>query len=256
MGAIIFDKVSKSYNQPASAAFIQALDGLSLEVENGETFGFVGLNGAGKTTAVKILLGMCRADTGHALVLSGFPARRMIAKIGFAPEVSDLPEFLTVEELLVYACVLVGVDATEALLDRAIRMLALADERKRQVALLSKGTRQRVALAAAIVHHPQLIILDEPSSGLDPLGRHMIKSVIRQLNAEGATVFFSTHILSDLPDLCQRLAVINRGRQIFVGTPAEFCSRNAGKSLEDNFEAMIAADQKTAVGADPTPVLP
>lgn len=245
MSAIVFDGVRKSYYQPATASIIHALDGLSLEVKIGEIFGFVGLNGAGKTTAVKILLGLCRADAGKALVFSGPFAGSMAQKIGFAPEVSDLPDFLSVEELLEYACVLVGVDATDALIDRAVAMLSLEDERLRRVSLLSKGTRQRVALAAAIVHQPQLVILDEPSSGLDPLGRRLIKSVIKRLNGEGATIFFSTHILSDLPGLCNRIGVINRGRQIFVGNPAEFCGSADGAGLEERFEQMILADQAT-----------
>lgn len=250
MSAIVFDGVRKSFYQPATASIINALDGLSLEVKVGEIFGFVGLNGAGKTTAVKILFGLCRADAGHATVFSGQQASAMTARIGFAPEVSDLPDFLSVEELLEYACVLVGVNATDALIDRAVDMLSLEDERLRRVSLLSKGTRQRVALAAAIVHQPQLVILDEPSSGLDPLGRRLIKSVIKRLNSEGATIFFSTHILSDLPELCNRIGVINRGRQIFVGSPADLCDSLSGAGLEERFEQLILADQATMAASD------
>lgn len=252
MSAVSFDNVTKQFVQPELRESVLALSGLSFTVDPGEIFGFAGLNGAGKTTAIKILLNLCRPGSGQATVLGGRHAISVPDRIGFAAEIADLPDFLTVDEVLEYACVMVGLDATDALIDRAISLLELDSERSRRVGLLSKGTRQRVSLAAAVVHKPELVILDEPSSGLDPMGRRLIKNLIRELNSEGTTVFFSTHILSDLPGLCHRVAVINRGRQIFVGTPAELCGSENCSEIEECFEKLVRADSaldKLAVSA-------
>ncbi len=242
MSAVLFNNVTKRFVQPELCEPVSALSGLSFSVNPGEIFGFAGLNGAGKTTAIKILLELSRADSGLATVLGGKSAASVLEQIGFAPEISDLPDFLTVDEILEYACVMIGLDATDALVDRAVSLLELDSERSRCVSLLSKGTRQRVSLAAAIVHRPRLVIFDEPSSGLDPMGRRLIKNLIRELNSEDTTVFFSTHILSDLPGLCHRIAVINRGRQIFVGTPAELCGSENCSEIEESFEKLVRAD--------------
>lgn len=237
MSAIVFDQISRNFVQGDSGRQITALRGFSLRIDPGEIFALVGLNGAGKTTALKILFGLCRPDSGSIEVLGGKPP---LARIGFAPEVPDLPEFLTVDELLAHACRLSGVEFSSARLNRAVQMLSLNDERNRVVEKLSKGTRQRVSLAAAIVHQPELVIFDEPASGLDPLGRRLVKSLIRQLNQEGATVLFTTHILSDLPGLCSRIGVINSGSLLFTGSPAEFCGQEPLTSIEERFSALVA----------------
>lgn len=239
MSAIVFDSVSKSFDQPGSGKRVAALRGLSLQIQAGEIFAFAGLNGAGKTTALRTLFGLCLPDSGVVTVLGGKAAAASLPAIGFAPEVPDLPTFLTVEELLAAACELSGACPASARLDRAISMLLLDEERHRLVGVLSKGTRQRVALAAAVVHQPELVIFDEPTSGLDPVGRKLVKSVIRQLNQEGATVFFTTHILSDLPGLCSRIGVINNGSLIFAGTPAEFCGSESLADLEERFATLV-----------------
>jgi len=253
MSVVVFSDVRQQFVQPGLRDTVNALQGLTFSVSPGEIFGFVGLNGAGKTTALKILLGLCRASSGVATVLGGHQASLMPEKVGFAPEIADLPEFLTVDEVLEYACVMLGIDATDELVDRAVTLLELQEDRLRRVSLLSKGVRQRVSLAAAIVHRPSLVIFDEPSSGLDPMGRRLIKNLIRALHEEGATVFFSTHILSDLPGLCSRIAIINRGRQVFVGTPAELCGSDDCSNIEECFEKLVRSDsdKKTTTVSDP-----
>ncbi len=244
MNVIVFDGISKAYRQTASSSRIEALSGLSLKIQTGEVFAMAGLNGAGKTTAMKILLGLCRPDSGSVSLLSGVSsADGGLVATGYAPEEPDLPAFLTVDELLRASCELSGTKPASALLDRAVQMLSLSDERHRIVEQLSKGTRQRVSLAAAIVHRPELVILDEPASGLDPLGRHLVKNVIRQLNSEGATVFFTTHILSDLPGLCSRIGVLHHGKLAFVGTPAEFCGSETMPALEERFAALVGGNE-------------
>ncbi len=246
MSVIVFDGISKSYTQSGSGRCIAALCDLNLTVEQGEVFAVAGLNGAGKTTAIKTLLGLCQADAGSVSLLGAPPVPTSLASTGFAPEEPDLPAFLTVEELLRAACELSGVKPASALLDRAVQMLALTDERSRVVEELSKGTRQRVSLAAAIVHRPGLVIFDEPASGLDPLGRQLVKNVIRQLNAEGVTVFFTTHILSDLPGLCSRIGILSRGTLVFTGTPAQFCDSEALPALEARFAALVGSSETVA----------
>ncbi len=244
MSAIMLNEVTIKYRHPATGTEITALDQLSLEVSAGEIYGFAGLNGAGKTTAIKVLLGLARPDSGVSSILEGSSAAVSAQRIGFAPEISDLPGFLTVTEVLEYACVLCGVDAADELVRRAIGLLDLSREKGRRVNLLSKGLRQRVSLAAAIVHRPELVILDEPSSGLDPIARKLVKTLIKQLNDEGATVFFSTHILSDLPGLCSRIGLINRGKLIFCGTPDSLSSRVKSGDLEESFEEAVRNDNQ------------
>jgi ABC-2 type transport system ATP-binding protein len=244
MSAVSFSGLKKSYFQPAVSLPIVALEDLSLEVAEGVICGFVGLNGAGKTTALRILLGHAHSDCGTATILGGQRAEDIPHRYGFAPEIPDLPGFLSVEELLEYSCVLTGVDASDELIDRAINLLELHDERHRRVGELSKGTRQRVSLACSIVHRPQLVLWDEPSSGLDPLGRKLVKDVIRRLNSEGATIFFSTHILSDIPGLCHHIGIINRGRCIFSGSLPRLCESGSGSDIEECFEALLRSDRE------------
>lgn len=244
MSPIEFAGISKSYLQAGSGLRINALSSLNLKIEPGEVFAVAGLNGAGKTTAIKILLGLCRPDAGSIGLFGEAPGPGSLALTGFAPEEPDLPDFLTVEELLAAACRLSGVEPAAALVDRAVQMLSLTEERSRIVEQLSKGTRQRVSLAAAIVHRPRLVIFDEPASGLDPLGRQLVKNVIRQLKIEGVTVFFTTHILSDLPGLCSRIGILSHGRLIFVGTTEQFCDSDTLSALEERFVAVIDNAEK------------
>lgn len=243
MNVISFDAITRSYSEPGSRRRVEALRGLTLQIRAGEIFAVAGLNGAGKTTAMKILLGLCRPDSG-VIIRPGQPGPAgETVSVGFAPEEPDLPEYLKVTEVLHAACRLSGVRHSDALIDRAIQMLALEQEKDRLVEQLSKGTRQRVSLAAAIVHRPQLVILDEPASGLDPLGRQLVKRVIRQLNQEGATVFFTTHILSDLPGLCHRIGILHAGRLVFEGTPIEFCDSDSTVELEKRFAGLVGDSQ-------------
>ena len=240
MSAIEFAEVCKTWGQSDSRNRVAALCQLNLRVDQGEVFALAGLNGAGKTTAIKILLGVCRADSGSASILGGRDSLATLPSLGFAPEEPDLPAFLTVEELLTAACGLSGVPITPGRLDRVLELFSLDSERLRRVGELSKGTKQRVSLAAAVVHQPKLVIFDEPASGLDPLGRQLVKNAIRKLNSEGATVFFTTHILSDLPGLCSRIGVLNHGKLLFAGTPAEFCHSESLPALEERFSALVS----------------
>ena len=209
-----------------------ALRPLQLTVESGEVFGFLGPNGAGKTTTLKLLLGLVFPTSGTARILGkeiGDPEVR--AQIGFLPEQPYFYDYLTARELLLYYAQLSGVAAKEqsARVDMMLSRVGLAEAARTQLRKFSKGMLQRVGLAQAILHDPKVVFLDEPMSGLDPMGRREVRELIQQLQQEGKTVFFSTHILSDAEALCDRVAVINQGELRGVGSVAELTSQTLGK---------------------------
>src|SRR5215475_4927425 len=188
-----------------------ALRPLHLTVEKGEVFGFLGGNGAGKTTTLKLLMGLVFPTGGTARILGHeIDDPQMKAQVGFLPEQPYFYDYLTARELLEYFAELSGVPAKERT-RRVKEMLArvgLADVATTQLRKFSKGMLQRVGIAQAILHDPKVVFLDEPMSGLDPLGRREVRELIQQLQHEGKTVFFSTHILSDAEALCDRVAII------------------------------------------------
>ncbi len=194
---------------------VRAVDGLSLHVERGEVFGFLGPNGAGKTTTLKILMGLLRPTSGSASIL-GQPVDRvaMRRQIGFLPEHPYFYDYLTAQELLVYVGRLFGLHAPELgrRVDALLERVGLVTARNLQLRRFSKGMVQRIGIAQALINNPEVVFLDEPMSGLDPLGRREVREVIASLKAQGVTVFFSSHILPDVEALCDRVAILNRGR--------------------------------------------
>jgi ABC-2 type transport system ATP-binding protein len=203
----------------------RALDRLTLDIDRGEVFGFLGPNGAGKTTTLKLLMQLIYPTSGRAEIL-GRPAGDLATRrrIGFLPENPSFYDYLTAEELLVYFARLFGYGPVEArrraaaLLDR----VAIDPERRRQqLRKYSKGMIQRVGIAQALINDPEVIFLDEPMSGLDPLGRRDVRSLILELRDQGRTVFFSSHILGDAEALCSRVAVLARGRLAAAGRLAD-----------------------------------
>jgi len=202
----------------------RSLDNLSLEVEDGEVFGFLGPNGAGKTTTLKLLMSLIFPTAGTARV-RGKPIDdiRMHREIGYLPEQPYFYDYLTGRELLDYYARLFGFGSAERRerVTRFLKRVGLADAADVQLRKFSKGMLQRVGIAQAIVHDPQVIFLDEPMSGLDPLGRREVRDIIHDLKREGRTVFFSTHILSDAEMLCDRVGVLVGGKPQGVGAPGE-----------------------------------
>jgi len=214
----------------------RALDGLSLEVERGEVFGFLGHNGAGKTTTLKLLNGLIFPTAGTAAILGkpvGEPETSR--RLGYLPENPYFYDYLTAQELLDYFARFFPL----APADRARRREAVLEQsglsgfRHLPLRKFSKGMLQRLGIAQAILHDPDVVLLDEPMSGLDPIGRHEVRGLITQMKAEGKTVFFSTHILSDAEALCDRVAILNRGKLVGVGRIAELLKRQSG------FEAVV-----------------
>jgi ABC-2 type transport system ATP-binding protein len=205
----------------------RSLDNLSLEVEDGEVFGFLGPNGAGKTTTLKLLMSLIFPTAGTARV-RGKPIDdiRMHREIGYLPEQPYFYDYLTARELLDYYARLFGFGFAERRerVTRFLKRVGLADAADVQLRKFSKGMLQRVGIAQAIVHDPQVIFLDEPMSGLDPVGRREVRDIIHDLKREGRTVFFSTHILSDAEMLCDRVGVLVGGKLQGVGAPREIVS--------------------------------
>ncbi len=193
----------------------RAVDGLSIAVAPGEVFGLIGHNGSGKTTTFKLLVGLLRANRGTILWQTqqmrwGQPREA----IGFAPEQAYFYDYLTVLETLNFYAQLYGLPARDRRerVGALARRLQLDPKLNARVRTLSKGTLQRLAVAQAIVHRPRLVILDEPMSGLDPVGRKEMRELILELKAEGASVLFSSHILTDAEALCDRVAILDHGR--------------------------------------------
>jgi ABC-2 type transport system ATP-binding protein len=202
----------------------RALDALTLSVEGGEVFGFLGPNGAGKTTTLKLLMGLVFPTSGEAELL-GRPVGDVLARrrVGYLPENPYLYDYLTAEELLRYFAGLFGYGPAERR-RRAAQLLdevGIGAERRLQLRKFSKGMLQRVGIAQALINDPEIVVLDEPMSGLDPLGRRDVRALILRLRDRGCTVFFSSHVLTDAEALCSRVAILARGRLVTVGRLAD-----------------------------------
>ena len=213
---------------------VRALDRLSLTVEPGEVFGFLGPNGAGKTTTIKLLMQLIFPTAGSAEIL-GQPVGTTSVKrrIGYLPETPYFYDNVTAEELLHYFASLFGFSAADSR-QRTTRLLdqvQLGAERRLQLRQCSKGMLQRVGIAQALINDPEVIFLDEPLSGLDPLGRREIRSLILTLPGEGRTVFFSSHILADAEAMCSQVGILIGGRLTAVGSLAELLSFERGWEL-------------------------
>lgn len=225
----------------------RALDCLNLALEPGEIFGLLGPNGAGKSTTLKLLLRLIFPTSGCAFVL-GCPAGdvRIHARIGYLPENPSFYDHLTAAEFVQYAGWLAGLDSAARrsrageLLDR----VGLAGAHNLAIRKLSKGMVQRLGVAQALINDPELLILDEPMSGLDPLGRHQLRDLILELKRQGKTVLFSTHILSDAETLCDRVAILDRGRLHGLGSLSEILQSATASTelvLDDPSPEVLAA---------------
>jgi len=207
----------------------RALDCLTLEVPTGGVFGLLGPNGAGKSTTLKLLMGLLWPTRGTARIL-GLPPGDTAARqrLGFLPENPTFYDHLTAEELLSYFAGLFGYrgEARRRRVEYVLDLVGLAADRRRPLRQYSKGMVQRVGLAQALVNDPELVVLDEPMSGLDPIGRRDVRAMIAALGAEGRTVLFSSHILTDAEELCERVAIIARGRLVAEGRVADLASRH------------------------------
>jgi ABC-2 type transport system ATP-binding protein len=219
--AISFRAVSKAYGE------FRAVEGLSFDVAPGTIYGFLGPNGAGKTTSLRMMLGMIRPTSGEIAVLGHASAMGVRERVGYLPEERGLYRRMTPLETIVYLARLKGMDAAPAK-KRALELLdrfGLAAFAKSRIEALSKGMAQKVQILATIAHTPDLVILDEPFSGLDPVNQQVLEELVEDLRREGRTVLFSTHVMQHAERLCDRLLLIARGRLAFEGTLDEARAR-------------------------------
>ena len=225
---------------------VLALDGLSLQVNSGQIFGFLGGNGAGKTTTIKILMGLLFPTSGTAKILGrDISDVKMHAAIGYCPENPYFYDYLTARELMNYFGELFGLDAEKRKQKTAELLTRVGLEEKdwnKQLRKFSKGMLQRVGLAQSLVNDPQIVFLDEPMSGLDPMGRREIRELIADLRQSGTTVFMSTHILSDIEALCDEVAILRGGKLVATGSLDDLLNKSGEhRSFEVNVTGVSAA---------------
>ena len=244
VSAIEIRDLQKTYNG------FHAVDGLSITVPQQCFFGFLGPNGAGKTTTIKMLMGLAQPDAGSISVL-GLPlpekSLEVRRQIGLVPDDSLLFDYLTGLEYLEFVGRLYGIPRPQAK-ERGGELLALfeLDENKRKlIGEYSKGMRKRVAMAAALIHRPSLFLMDEPFEGVDAVGARLMKDILLEQVRHGATVFLTSHVLEVVERLCDRVAIINRGKIVVEGTMAELRqqSEGGGNTLEDIFVNIVGAQR-------------
>ena len=223
--------------------FTPAVDGVNLEVPRGSFFGFLGPNGAGKSTTIRMLTGLIPPDSGSIEILGyklpdeGLEIKR---RIGLVPDESLLFDRLTGAEFLEFVGRMYGLERGTAMeRARALMDLFQLEVNRKMIAEYSKGMRKRVAMAASLIHHPELFLMDEPFEGVDAVGARLMKDILHDQVRRGATIFLTSHVLEVVERLCDRVAIIDRGRIVNCGTLEEL--RAGGESLEDAFVRMVGA---------------
>jgi ABC-type multidrug transport system ATPase subunit len=216
---ISIKNLSKSYGAE------KAVGGLNLTIQKGEFYGFLGPNGAGKTTTIRMITGILEPDVGEILV-DGFHVHEKghVAKIiGVVPEGRGFYEWMTADEYLSFFANLYSVpkEKQSALIDSLLTEVDLIKRRHSKIGTYSRGMRQRLGLARALINSPQLLILDEPTLGLDPQGQESVQKLLKRLNADGVTIFLSSHLLDEVSRLCSRIGILNNGRLLVEGTENE-----------------------------------
>jgi ABC-2 type transport system ATP-binding protein len=245
VAALQVDRLVKHYGD------VQALRGIDLTVQPGEIYGFLGPNGAGKSTAIRIVLDLIRPTEGHASVFGQDCQRDSVAArsmLGYLPSDPQLPPGMTARQVFEYLDAVRGAPADHAYRDALIERLRLAPDRK--VGTLSRGNRQKVGLIQALMHRPALAILDEPTTGLDPLIQEEFEVILREIVADGRSVFFSSHVLAEVEAVCSRAAIVRDGRIVDVFDLAEQ-RRLAPRRIDVTFAALPPSD---ALGSLPASV--
>lgn len=205
---------------------VQAVADLSLKVHRSEIFGFLGPNGAGKTTSVKLLVGLAHPDAGGGNVL-GAPLGNTAARrrLGYLPELFRYPDWLSAREVLRFHAKICGRPSAAREVQHSLELVGLASRRDDRVGTFSKGMQQRLGLAVALLGDPELVVLDEPTSALDPSGRLEVREILRALRARGTTVFLNSHLLTEVEQVCDRIAVVTKGRVVAQGSIAEILGK-------------------------------
>jgi ABC-2 type transport system ATP-binding protein len=237
----------KTYTKPFSGRRVEAVRGVSFEVERGEIFGFLGPNGAGKTTTLKMLMGLVAPTSGTMEILGvRVPSSDVMGRVGFLPENPYVYPYLSPREFVSLCGRLSGLRGLQlrGRVARAIADVGMAHAADRAVRTLSKGMLQRIGIAAALVHDPDLVVFDEPMSGLDPVGRKEVRDLIVAQKAAGKTVFFSSHVLSDVEMLCDRVCILRKGEVVVSGALRSLLAQDKKRS-----EVTVVGAREALVGA-------
>lgn len=215
--ALEVQEVTKAYSGRT------VVDGVSFSIEPGETFGLVGPNGSGKTTTIRMALDIIRPDAGTVALMGGPPTREALSRVGYLPEERGLYQKSKVTDILTYLGRLKRLDAAAARsrTEEMLKRVGLFEHRDKKVQALSRGMSQLVQFAGALVHQPELLILDEPFSGLDPLNVQLMKEILREQKDHGTAIIFSTHQMVDVEQLCERVLLINDGQDLLYGNLLE-----------------------------------
>jgi len=250
---INFSEIHKTYPKQINISLAHhALKGISFTLKKGQTLGLIGQNGAGKSTTIRLIMGYMQADKGKIFILNkNNPTPATRKHIGYLPETSAFPANLTCMELLRFAgrcCDMPSkliTERSEALLTR----LGIFDARNRRLREYSKGMQQRASFAAALIHDPDLLILDEPMSGLDPIGRADIISLIHDLRSQGKSILFCSHLLDDVERITDHVAILHQGHMLYDGAIAELCAEQTSEgenrvSLQDAFVRVVAGSNQ------------
>lgn len=239
---ITFEAVSKTYSKEIGVPSSKAVDGLSFSVTEGEVLGLIGANGAGKSTTIKLLMNFIKPDKGEITVFETAPEDSSTRiTIGYLPEVANFPANLSVYDLLIFTGTTCNI-SRQTILDRGAEILQILDlwaVRKRPLRTYSKGMQQRANFAIALINNPNLLILDEPMSGLDPIGRSKIIDLILKLKEEGKTILFCSHILEDVDKLVDNVLLLHRGKKIFHGTPGSLVLEQNCSSIAEAFVRVV-----------------
>ena len=233
----------------------EALASLDLEAVPGEILGFLGPNGAGKSTTLKILAGLIPADSGRAIV-AGFDLAKdpleVKRRLGYVPETARLYESLTADAFLDIIGALYHLDPAASRARRAdlLELFGLTPDRHRLLRGFSKGMRQKIVITAALMHRPEVLILDEPFDGLDANTTLVMKTLLREMAAQGRTILFSSHILEVVERICSRICVIDKGRKVIEGTAAEITALTGASSLDEAFGRLTGVRRPAEVSAD------
>lgn len=236
MSEIVISNVSKWYGTKKKGKY--SVKDLTLSIEKGTVFGFLGPNGAGKTTTMKMLVGLAKTTTGTITIANGNPDDMDVKKkIGFMPESPSFYLYLTGREFLEFISSIFGIKHNTSKINELLRSVELLDAADRQIRTYSKGMLQRLGLAQALINNPDILFLDEPLDGLDPLGRAEIKKIILSLKNQNKTIFLNSHILSDVEELCDHVGIIDKGILLIIDTPQNISKGH--RDLEDAFVSLI-----------------
>ena len=238
MSEIHIANISKWYGTKTKGKY--SVQDLTLSIEKGSVFGFLGPNGAGKTTTIKMIVGLAKPTSGTITIAGGNPDDMEVKKkIGFMPEAPAFYLYLTGQEFLEFAASIFKINNPKTKIHNLLRSVELFEAKDKQIRNYSKGMIQRLGLAQALINDPEILFLDEPLDGLDPLGRAEIKKIIQELKKQNKTIFLNSHILSDVAELCDHVGIIDKGRLLVVDTPENITKSH--KDLEAAFVSIINA---------------